>query len=83
MVTQIDTRNPVPQEDFLRGVIPGLTRNPVVHRWIPAYAGMTGLSMRYILTDYLPSACEPINTGISSLFLQAEYRLVLSHVETN
>ena len=76
MVKQIDARNTVPledmshrplclrgvpQEDFLRGVIPGLTRNPVVYRWlcipfgqIPAYAGMTGLSMRYILTDYWP-----------------------------
>ena len=50
MVKQIDTINTV---------IPGLTRNPVVHRWlcipfgqIPADAGMTGLSMRHILTDY-------------------------------
>ena len=23
-------------------VIPGLTRNPVNHLWIPAFAGMTG-----------------------------------------
>ena len=47
------------QIDTISTVIPGLTRNPVVRLWlcipygqIPAYAGMTGLSMRYILTDY-------------------------------
>ena len=33
------------QNDLTKSVIPGLTRNPVVHLWIPAFAGMTGLSL--------------------------------------
>ena len=44
---QLDTKKSVPQEDLshrplrLRGVIPGLTRNPEAYFWIPACAGMT------------------------------------------
>jgi len=33
-------------------VIPGLTRNPVVHYWIPAFAGMTLLSIAFNMTAY-------------------------------
>ena len=33
-------------------VIPGLTRNPEVHYWIPAFAGMTWLSIVFNMTDY-------------------------------
>ena len=40
-------------------VIPGLTRNPttgsagpVVRYWIPAFAGMTWLSIVFNMTDY-------------------------------
>ena len=40
------------QNDLTESVIPGLTRNPVVHRWIPAFAGMTWLSLFVNLTDY-------------------------------
>ena len=35
------------QIDISESVIPGLTRNPVVHLWIPAFAGMTWLSLRF------------------------------------
>ncbi len=47
------------QYDLAESVIPGLTRNPVVHLWpcipfgqIPAFAGMTWLSFLFNLTDY-------------------------------
>lgn len=30
------------QNDISASVIPGLTRNPLVRLWIPAFAGMTG-----------------------------------------
>ena len=33
-------------------VIPGLTRNPVVRSWIPAFAGMTWLSIVFNMADY-------------------------------
>ncbi|MFT3848402.1 MAG: hypothetical protein QM739_06890 [Propionivibrio sp.] len=43
------------QNDLIESVIPGSTRNPVVHRWIPgaalpsvAFAGMTWLSSIFI-----------------------------------
>ena len=41
------------QNDLTESVIPGLTRNPVVHRWIPAFAGMTWLSFVFNLTSLL------------------------------
>ena len=40
------------QKDPTDSVIPGLTRNPVVHYWIPAFAGMTWLSIVFNMTDY-------------------------------
>jgi hypothetical protein len=40
------------QNDLTESVIPGLTRNPVVRLWIPAFAGMTRLSLFVNLTDY-------------------------------
>jgi hypothetical protein len=40
------------QMDAKNLVIPGLTRNPAVHHWIPAYAGMTGLFIRFSVTAY-------------------------------
>ncbi|MBK7768533.1 MAG: hypothetical protein IPI44_22350 [Sulfuritalea sp.] len=33
-------------------VIPGLTRNPVMRHWIPAFAGMTNLCIVFHLTTY-------------------------------
>ena len=48
------------QNDLTESVIPGLTRNPVVHLWpcipfgqIPAFAGMTWLSFVFNLTSLL------------------------------
>jgi hypothetical protein len=47
------------QKDERNLVIPGLTRNltegnaePAVHHWIPAYAGMTGVFIRFSVTAY-------------------------------
>ena len=47
------------QKDPSDSVIPGLTRNPttgsaepVVHYWIPAFAGMTWLSIVFNMADY-------------------------------
>ena len=31
------------QKDISVSVVPGLTRNPAVNLWIPAFAGMTDL----------------------------------------
>ena len=46
------------QSDLTESVIPGLTRNPVVHLWlgtsfgrIPAFAGMTWLSFVFDMTS--------------------------------
>ena len=48
------------QYDLAESVIPGLTRNPVVHLWlgtsfgrIPAFAGMTWLSFVFDMTSLL------------------------------
>jgi len=38
------------QNDLAGFVIPGLTRNPVVQRWIPAFAGMTPKSIHFNMT---------------------------------
>ena len=38
------------QNDLTESVIPGLTRNPEVHHWIPAFAGMTWLSFAFDMT---------------------------------
>ena len=47
------------QKDSSDSVIPGLTRNPtngsakpVVRYWIPAFAGMTWLSIVFLMTAY-------------------------------
>ena len=49
------------QKDSSDSIIPGLTRNPVVHYWIPApqgcflwgaFAGMTWLSIVFNMTIY-------------------------------
>ena len=40
------------QINLLESVIPGLTRNPVVHLWIPAFAGVTWLSLYFGVTNY-------------------------------
>jgi hypothetical protein len=49
----------VNQKNLADSVIPGLTRNltegnaePVVHYWIPAFAGMTWLSFVFSMTAY-------------------------------
>jgi len=39
--------------DAIPTVIPGLTRDPeVAADWIPAFAGMTGRSIEFGMTDY-------------------------------
>ena len=40
------------QKDISVSVVPGLTRNPAVHLWIPAFAGMTWLSIVFFMTAY-------------------------------
>ena len=40
------------QDELMGSVIPGLTRNPPVHQWIPAFAGMTWLSFCSSVTCY-------------------------------
>ena len=40
------------QNDLTESVIPGLTRNPVVLPWIPAFAGMTRISIVVYMTIY-------------------------------
>jgi len=40
------------QNDPTESVIPGSIQNPQVHHWIPAFAGMTGLSFLFSLTEY-------------------------------
>ena len=69
---QLDTKKSVPQEDLLRGVIPGLTRNPVVHHWIPAYAGMTLRRRRGL---WLKSSW---GTGLSICCIKTNYCTVAS-----
>jgi len=36
--------------DLSERVIPGLTRNPAAHQWIPAFAGMTWLFIASSMT---------------------------------
>ena len=48
-------------------VIPGLTRNPVVHRWIPAFAGMTWMSFYLGVTDYYRAFELPLAAGFAGL----------------
>jgi len=38
------------QNDLSVSVIPGLTRNPEVHHWIPAFAGMTRILFTVFVT---------------------------------
>ena len=40
------------QNAFTESVIPGLTRNPVMLRWIPAFAGMTCFPFVFNVIDY-------------------------------
>ena len=40
------------RKDSSDSVIPGLTRNPAVRDWIPAFAGMTWLSIVFFMTAY-------------------------------
>ncbi len=42
----------VNQKNLADSVIPGLTRNPVVHFWIPAFAGMTWLFSVFDMTAW-------------------------------
>ena len=52
-------------------VIPGLTRNPMVHYWIPAFAGMTWLSIVFDMTHYhgadaACAACSAVSASSKS-----------------
>ena len=40
------------RNDLTKSVIPGLTRNPEVHHWIPAFTGMTWMLFAF-LHDFL------------------------------
>ena len=63
------------QKDLSDSVIPGLTRNPVVHPvvhyWIPAFAGMTWLSIVFDMTHYqgadaARAACSAVSASSKS-----------------
>ena len=47
-------------------VIPGLTRNPVAHLWIPAFAGMTWMVLCFGMTDNYAAAPSPASTKSSA-----------------
>jgi uncharacterized protein with HEPN domain len=51
-------------------VIPGLTRNPVAHHWIPAFAGMTmqnGFSALLIVWETVYSALPELQKQLANL----------------
>ena len=52
------------QNDLTESVIPGLTRNPEVHHWIPAFAGMTYWDLASVF--YRFNALQRMNSATGS-----------------